>query len=170
MEVISSIKVIKVGSCSSLSGKATLSYQLGCNATSEIFLRISANSGGGWYSQEWVSVEVMLDAIRKARQPLTSHALQGLFKGKSVNTPAFLFAALKSEALVSDDPDNPRTYISMPTSPFTENMQQLIAAGVDLRVNTDAVSKRMGKSKPKTVDVIPVISSTSKAKSKAPKT
>lgn len=67
----SAFKILKLGNCSTLSGKGTLAYQVGCNHTSEIFLRITANSGGGWFSGDWTSLKVMLSAIGKADKTLT---------------------------------------------------------------------------------------------------
>jgi hypothetical protein len=48
-------------------------------------------------SQEWVSLKDILDVFGEVPegQPITSFVLQPLFKGKSVNTPAFLVAAIK---------------------------------------------------------------------------
>lgn len=158
-EVVSpSLKVLKIGHCLSLSGKGNLGYQIGSNASSEIYLRMTSNSGGGWFSGEWVSLKVISAALDNAPTPLTSYALQGLFQGKSVNTPAFLFASLKQEGLVNLDPENPRCYVRMPSDRFIAEMHQLISAGTDLKVE-------VLEAKHKTKDVIPVIASPSKPKS-----
>ncbi|MBA4055387.1 MAG: hypothetical protein C0490_11795 [Marivirga sp.] len=108
------IKVLQSKNCKTLSNKGDLAYQIGFNDQSEIFLRITKNSGGGWFSAEWVSLDIIMAAIAKAKTPLTSYALQSLFKGKSVNTPAFLFAALKQEGFVIIDPENVRCYKTVP--------------------------------------------------------
>lgn len=169
MQSANVMKILKVASCNSLSGKSKLGYQVGCNAKSEVFIRISSNTGGGWYSCEWVPLDTMLNAIKSATQPLTSFALYGLFKGKSVNTPAFLFAALQSEGLIGIDTDNPRAYVSLPLAPFTERIRQLIAAGTDLKVDEHTVGKSSRKAKPKAVDTAPVTKTAPKTKPKPSK-
>lgn len=169
-----SFKILKIGSCSTLSGKGNLAYQVGCNDNAEIFFRITSNSGGGWFSADWVSLKVILSAIGKANKPLTSFALHSLFIGKSVNTPAFLFAALKQEGLVISDADNPRCYKNVPPEPFMAEMKTLIASGTDLKAKTVVTGKGVTKPNAKVVDDIPVIfpqtnSATKKLTSKANK-
>lgn len=151
----SSFKILKIGSCYTLSGKGTLGYQIGSNASSDIFLRVTSNTGGGWFSGEWISLKSISSALDSAPTPLTSYALQKLFQGKSVNTPAFLFASLKQEGLVDLDPENPRCYVRMSPDSFLAEMRQLISAGTDLKAEVI-------KSKQKTKDVIPVIASKTK--------
>lgn len=94
--------VLKTVACSSLSGKSKLKFEIGCDDTEQIHVRVSENNGGGFFSQEWIRWEDINQAFLKAKpgKPLTSHALRLLFLGKSVNTPAFLLAALKHEGLV----------------------------------------------------------------------
>ena len=46
------MRVLKTSSCKTLSGKSTLTYQIGCNPDSIIHLRISRNDGGGFFSPE----------------------------------------------------------------------------------------------------------------------
>lgn len=160
-----SIKITKAGECSSLSGKGSLNYLIGYDNESNIYFRVTANSGGGWFSGDWVSMQAIQAALDKAPKPLTSYALQILFKGKSVNTPAFLFAALKQEGLVTTDPDNPRCYLETLKDDFMTSMHQLIAADIDLKLDAKVTGKGMIKAK-RTTDVIPVISTASSSKIK----
>lgn len=169
-----SLKILKIGNCSTLSGKGNLGYQVGYNHSSEIFFRITVNSGGGWFSADWVSLKVIISAIGKANKSFTSYALHTLFTGKSVNTPAFLFAALKQEGLVSVDTDNPRCYVTVPPDTFMSEIKTLIASGTDLKPKTVVTGKGATKTSPKVVDDIPVIFpqtnlSTKKLKSEANK-
>ncbi|MDP3005300.1 hypothetical protein [Methylotenera sp.] len=152
-----SFKILKIGNCNTLSGKGTLAYQVGCNPTSEIFFRITANSGGGWFSADWISLKVIISAIGKANKSFTSYALHTLFTGKSVNTPAFLFAALKQESLVAIDTDNPRCYVTVPPDTFMAEIKALIASGTNLKAKTIVTGKGATTASPKVVDDIPVI-------------
>ena len=45
--LVTSMRILKVASCPTSSGKATLTYHIGCNADNEIQFRIMANTGGG---------------------------------------------------------------------------------------------------------------------------
>lgn len=169
-----SFKILKIGSCSTLSGKGNLGYQVGCSDQAEIFFRITANSGGGWFSADWLSLKVILSAIGKANKPFTSFALHSLFIGKSVNTSAFLFAALKQEGLVIVDADNPRCCKEVSLETFMAEMKTLIESGTDLKAKVVVTGKGVTKQSAKVIDDIPVIfpqtnSATKKLKSEANK-
>jgi hypothetical protein len=49
------IRILKIRSCSSRTGKSTLTYHIGCNAEGELQFRIFANSDNGFFNDEWVS-------------------------------------------------------------------------------------------------------------------
>jgi hypothetical protein len=99
-----SLKVtqIRQNSCKSLEGLGKLDYELGTDETGALHWRITRNSGGGFFSPEWIAFSVIRAALEKPHlgSPLTSLVLRGLFKGKSVNTPSFLLASLLAEGVV----------------------------------------------------------------------
>ena len=130
----SSIRILKNASCPTLSDKGTLGYHIGININDELLIRVASNSGGGYFSSEWVPVNTLINLLETTDKPLTSYALLALFKGKSVNTPAFLFAALKSEGLVVPDSENPRCYALMPKDAFMAQMATLKASDINLEV------------------------------------
>lgn len=127
-------RILKNASCPTLSDKGTLGYHLGITANDELLIRVATNSGGGYFSSEWVPVKTAITLLEKADKPLTSFALLTLFKGKSVNTPAFLFAALKNEGLVATDTENPRCYALMPSDAFMAQIATLKASDINLEV------------------------------------
>jgi hypothetical protein len=92
--------ILKKGTCPTLTGKSKLSYVIGCNDQNDVFIRIAANTGGGFYSGEWVAVKDIETALTKTPDEVTSLALFKLFKGKSVNSAGFLLAVLKHEGVV----------------------------------------------------------------------
>ena len=96
------IRIVKIASCPSLSGKSTLKYNVGCTPDSKIYFRVFENSGGGFFSQEWISLGAIQKALDKASsdKELTSFLLYPLFSGRSQNSPGFLLAAVKAEGLV----------------------------------------------------------------------
>lgn len=128
------LRILKVGTCTNVSGKHKLTYHIGCDADEVIHFRMYDNSGGGYFSTEWVQLNVMLKAIEDGPKPTTSFALYDLFKGKSVNTPAFLLAALLNEGLMQIHPDEQRCYASVDNANFYAEMKQLIAANTNIQV------------------------------------
>ena len=79
-----------------------LHYELSLDNKKALHIRITSNTGGGYFSNELIAmseIEVILFSLSDDER-LTSTALQPLFKGKSVNTPAFLMAALRNEGFV----------------------------------------------------------------------
>jgi hypothetical protein len=94
------MNILKKNSCPSLSGRSKLTYVIGSDDNGALFIRIAENTGGGFHSGEWVAVKDIEAALNKSPESITSLTLFKLFKGKSVNTPAFLLAALKAEGVV----------------------------------------------------------------------
>ena len=127
-------RIVKVGTTTNVSGKHKLTYHIGCNAESDIHFRVYENSGGGYFSTEWVSLKAIQQAIEQGRKPTTSFALYGLFNGKSVNTPAFLLAALLKEGLVQIHEENQRCYAATDPNPFIAEIKQLIASDINIQV------------------------------------
>ena len=95
----SDIKVVASKSCPSLSGKGTISYKLGLDPDGNLHIRLHENSGGGFFNDDWVSAQALVDALLavKGSKTLTSMALAPLFRGRSANTPSFLTAVLRNE-------------------------------------------------------------------------
>ncbi len=77
----SDIRILKVGSCASVSGKSTLTYHIGCAAESDIQFRVYDNTGAGFFSKEWLSLNTILELLPKGGQSFTSFNLQPLLRG-----------------------------------------------------------------------------------------
>lgn len=111
------VRVLKTATCSSLSGKSKLTYNVGgeenaegvCTSKSEIHFRIHANSNSGYFNGEWVGMSAIQPVLDKAKT-LTCFTLGPLFRGKSINTAGFLLAVLKNEGLVRAAKDDKRSY------------------------------------------------------------
>jgi hypothetical protein len=129
-----SLRVLKIATCSTNSGRATLAYQVGCSEEHDIYFRVTANTGGGLFSPEWVSLKSMLATLEAASKPLASFPLLNLLKGRSINTPAFLMAAMKSEGIVRSLEGKIRGYEIADNELFMSEMKALIAADVNLIV------------------------------------
>ena len=133
----STIKVIKIGSCHNISGKHKLTYHIGCNEAQDICFRVIENSGGGYFSSEWVSLPNIVKVIETAATPTTSSSLFSLFKGKSVNTPAFLLAVLVNEKLVELHSDNTRAYQLTNHAEFLTEIKKLAPINVEIDTSTN---------------------------------
>jgi hypothetical protein len=141
------IRVLKIGTCSTLSGRSELTYHLGCNADSEIHFRVVQNSGNGQFNANWVSLSVIEKLLTQhpADKPLTSRVMQTVFRGKSSNSPAFLFVSLKAEGLVMAGAEKDSGHLLGDIEAFKQAMSVLIAAGADLAVAADASSEPVKK-------------------------
>lgn len=128
------IRILKVATCPSLSGKSTLTYHIGCTAKSEIQFSVYANSNAGFFSQEWVPLSAIqqLFDTSPSDKPITAFVLYRLFQGKSLNTPYFLFAALLNEGLVRPSEIVKRCYDRADPKAFMAEVKALIASTVSL--------------------------------------
>jgi hypothetical protein len=124
------MKILKTATCPTLTGKSTLTYQIGLSPESVVHLRISKNSGGGFFSDEWISLDDILSTLKKLRKdtPITAYYLSELFKGKSVNTPSFLLSVLKQLKVVQALPKNKRHHELLDPMPFLDQVTQLMDA------------------------------------------
>ena len=130
------IRILKAASCPSLSGKSTLSYQVGyggngANASTTepvIQLRVYANSGGGFFNKDWIALSTIQQLFEKcpSSKPITSFVLYPLFHGRSLNTPAFLLAVLKQEGFLRPLKDKQRNYERLDPNKFMAEIKSLI--------------------------------------------
>ena len=93
---VSSLHIIKTSSCRALSSNGEIGYEFSLDNKKALHIRITSNTGGGFFSDESTSIANIERILFSQPDPsrLTSVALQSLFRAKSVNTPAFLMAAL----------------------------------------------------------------------------
>ena len=122
------VRVLKNGTCPNLSGKSTLSYRIGVSEAGEIMLQLIGNSNPGYFNNEWVRYSAIQDLLAKEDQgkAITSFVLMPLFRGKSTNSPSFLFAVLKQENLVKLSESKKRCYDRCSDAAFLANIKKLI--------------------------------------------
>jgi hypothetical protein len=137
-ELDDTMRVLSSGTCDTLSGSSKLTYHIGCMPDGEIHLRVHANTGGGFFSQEWISLEDILTTLKKrpAGKAITSILLHPLFRGKSANTPGFLLAVLLHEKVIRSMQGKLRRHELMDPSVFTEKVEKLMAAGGDAKAKS----------------------------------
>lgn len=143
------IRILKTAACPNLSDSAKLGYHIGCNAESQIMLRVFSNSKKGFFSKEWISLDAILKAIEKCPKdkPLNGFWLGPLYAGKSINTPSFLMAVLLAEGIVKKVE---RNYEKVSHDAFVEQVNKLIESGVDIKVDDQAKPKGDTKAKVET--------------------
>jgi len=138
------IRILKIATCPSLSGKSKLTYHLACTSESETLFRVYGNSSTGYFSREWVTLAAIQQLLAKAPKDgtLTSFALMPLFQGKSINTPPFLFAALLNEGLVKPSTTTKRCYECTDGKAFQAQIKALITSKVDLKEKVQKVETK----------------------------
>ena len=159
------IRVLKIGKCDSFSGKSRLTYQLGSKTGKDAYIRITGNTGTGFYSQEWISMDDVETCIKG--KAITSTLLFPLFKGKSVNTVFFMLAALNHEEVVQPGGERKRTYEVAHPEYLRAEVKRLFAAGVNLEAGSStAKMDAPAKQTPKPVAKSPTKAATAVRKAK----
>jgi hypothetical protein len=143
-ELDDSMRVLATGTCETLSGSSKLTYHIGSMPDGEIYLRVHGNTGGGFFSQEWISLRDILTALKKRPdgKPITSILLNPLFRGRSANTPGFLMAVLLHERVVRSMQGKLRRHELMDPSAFTEKVDRLMAGSGDAKTKTAGKTAR----------------------------
>lgn len=126
-QIVENITVLKKEMTKSVTGKSYIHYEVGNNPEGVMHIRIITNTGGGYFSNEWVRFDAIYkDLDQIGDQPVTSYHLKQLYEGKSVNTPAFLLAAMKNEGLLIPHPERARCYAKTDPSDFIKAIQALV--------------------------------------------
>ena len=108
----SEIAIVSTLKTKTVSGKSDLTYHLGKDDDSNAYLRIYVNTGNGFFSNEWIPLTAVIEILEKLKDSsFTSLAFESLFHGKSVNTPAFLAAALLNEKVLAFEAGKKRKYV-----------------------------------------------------------
>jgi len=136
-------RIIKIATCPTCSGKATLTYHFGCTTDNQVHICIAANSGGGFFSEEWVPLKGIQEALDKAPHPVSAFPLIKLFIGKSVNTPGFLLAVLKHEGLVKLLEGKIRGYEKLDPTTFMLELDKLVSSDVNLKPESVPTIKKI---------------------------
>ena len=150
-ELDDSMRVLSTGNCETLSGSSRLTYHIGCMPDGEIYLRVHSNTGGGFFSQEWISLRDILTALKKRPdgRPITSILLNPLLRGKSANTPGFLLAVLLHEKVIRSLQGKLRRHQLMDPSVFTEKIEKLMASGTQAKGKAAKTTEKSVRAVPK---------------------
>ena len=126
-----SMRILKKATCPTISRRSKVTFHVGASPDNEIHIRIHANDGGGMFSREWVPFDAIQTALENDDEgaAITSIRLTSLFKGKSVNTPSFLLAALKHLKLVRPMKNKQRHHERLDPGPFLDQVNKLMSTG-----------------------------------------
>ena len=120
------------------------------NTDGEIHLAVVGNSSSGQFNATPIplaTIEKLLTA-HPADKPMSSRVLLPVFRSKSSNSPAFLFACLLAEGLVKAGVEKDSGYLLGDIEAFRKSVSALIASDTDLDATITAnpdVSKRKRK-------------------------
>lgn len=92
----------------------SIHYQiLSDKAKVNLFLRVTGNDGGGYFSQELVSMQEIERCLksRSGADPFPSKVLMDVFVGRSANNAGFLAAILRAEGILSAAPDTETQHV-----------------------------------------------------------
>ena len=124
-----SMTIARTGTCETLTRKSKLTYQIGTLPDGEVYMRIHRNTGNGFFSREWVSLQDIQKTIADipTGKPVRAIVLGDLFQGRSVNTPGFLLAALVEEKLLVPMQGRKRSHEPVSPEEFRERIQQMVS-------------------------------------------
>ena len=125
------MRILRVATCPSLSGRSELTYHVGCTESGAIHFRLWGNTAAGMFSNSWFPM-VEVSKLLSVPDGITSTALQPLWESTSRNNAGFTLALLQGEGLIEKSLDSRGTYKTANPAPFLERIQRLIASGVEL--------------------------------------
>jgi len=142
----STLRIIKKSISPKLSPRAqgSLTYHVGYDETAKTFhFRITANSGGGFFSNEWIALNVILDTIEtiSSDQPFKALIFKSLYQSKGSNNHGFLAATLRAECLLLLVEKQLMSHTLGDVKGFKAAMQQLIKEKVSLDDDVAAAEK-----------------------------
>lgn len=141
------MRVVKIATCPSLSGKSTLTYHIGCLDDRAIYLRLVENTGQGNFNKDWIPLAQLDPLLASMETLITARLVRSIFDGKSVNTSGFLLAALLAEGLIKMSEDGLSSYLPIDGTGFKTGIQSLIDSGVSLGKNPASDEERPSQAK-----------------------
>jgi hypothetical protein len=123
----------------------TISYKVACDmGRTALFLAITDNSSGGYFSREYVPVVRIEELLAKLDQSgFPSKGLKAAFTGKSSNNAGFLAAILHAEGLLARATDSENKHV------FTEEWHKWKTSSLAL----EGIKGEMGSSPVRSTDV-----------------
>ena len=132
-----SLRIIKKSTCSKISPQARgqLTYHIGYDETAKTFhLRVTENTGGGFFSNEWIGIDSILETVAAlpTNEPFKAVIFIPLYQSTSANNHGFLAAALRAENLLGIVDGQPLSHTLGDIKVFKAAMAKLFKEKVDL--------------------------------------
>ena len=145
------VRVLKTGTCPTLSGRGNLKYEIGADEASNVAIRLTGNSGGGFFNGDWVAFDDVSKILLSpyVQKGLSSTAFVPIYRGKSMNSPSFLAAVLKAEGVIRLQEGKTRQYEVADLEGFLASVSSHTSS-----IPGTAVAPR-GKASPATKKAIP---------------
>lgn len=134
------IRILKTGKCPSLSGKLTLTYNIGANGENDIYVALTGNSGAGIFNKDWIAHDEIYSLLAN-QEKVTSGSLHELFEGRSSNSAGFILAVLLNEKLVKVSAAENKHYDLIGQSEFRKITDGLL----EIATEEEPARKRSGK-------------------------
>lgn len=131
------VQILKKATCPLIapSSKGQLTYNVGHREDDKsIHLRVAANSGGGYFSHEWIPLDAIAACIaaQPAGQPFKSLVLKRVYKSTGANNHGFLAAVLRAEGFLKPVAKAPFSHFHGDGTAFTAAVQKALKDKVDL--------------------------------------
>jgi hypothetical protein len=140
-------RVLRHGTTKTLNGKSELSYCVGVDGKGEPQLRVLENSGGGSFSDNWVSLKAINAAFDRGPndKPVGARFLLPIFRVKSSNCCYFTVAVLVGEGLLKPSEVRRRSYDRVDPAAWLAELKRLADGG-------GAASKKTARAKAQEVE------------------
>ena len=162
------IRIIRKSTCPKLSSRAKgeLTYHIGHDEKTKSFqFRVTANTGGGFFSKEWISLDDIISIIDEQK---TKHfkaiIFIPLYASRGSNNHGFLAAALRAENVLEPVADHPLSHTLGNIKTFNAAMAKLIKAKTDLH---DDVAEAEAAKEAKRQEMIERVKAAATAKDKS---
>jgi hypothetical protein len=162
------IRIIKKSTCPKLSSRAKgeLTYHIGHDVKSKSFyFRVTTNTGGGFFSKEWISLDDITSTINKQKTDnFKAIIFIPLYASRGSNNHGFLAAALRAENVLDSVADQPLSHTLGNVKAFNAAMAKLIKAKTDLH---DDVAEAEAAKEAKRQEMIERVKAAATAKNKS---
>jgi hypothetical protein len=136
-DTTNTIRILKKAQCGKISSPSELSltYNIGYHDKSKsLYFRVITNTTGGFFSNEWISLDQILTSIKDSPsdKPFKAIIFKPLYESKGSNNHGFLAAALRAEKLLLPVEKQPMSHITGELKDFDTAMQKLIKSKTNL--------------------------------------
>lgn len=125
-DTVETVRILGTSTCASLSGKSTLTYNIGMDTDGQTQIQVVGNDGGGYFNNDWIAFKDIQAALAKQPKEITSGTLRCLYPSRSNNSPGFLAGVLKAVGSVQVSTTNPRCYEALDPAAFLAGVKTLM--------------------------------------------